>query len=109
MKKFKTIKLKQNLLLKQSYKNDDLAMIFTSGSIKPKGVNINNLNFISSLEGQMKNIFNKIRHNRLKIWWLQFFFRNNSKYLASMYIDEQEIVPAKKIRKIFSFRTYQKK
>ena len=41
-------------------------IFFTSGSTGyPKGVLMTNKNFISSLKGQMKHIFNKIKNKNL--------------------------------------------
>jgi len=58
--------LNNNYELKLNFKKDALAMIFfTSGSSGyPKGVKITNLNFISSLEGQFRNIFGCLKKKK---------------------------------------------
>ena len=60
----------KNLKIQSNFKKDELAMIFfTSGSGGyPKGVKITNLNFISSLEGQFRNIFYCLKNKKKLIF-----------------------------------------
>ena len=64
--------LNKNYKLKFNFKKKALAMIFfTSGSSGyPKGVKITNLNFISSLEGQFRNIFGCLKKKKNLIFGL---------------------------------------